>query len=84
MDNFGDIILHHPTTVPALVSPSSLEGETGGITSIAPQGAEWPGDQLGARIVNVPQVNVLMGDLHHALSIDVQVGTGEEEHIETL
>lgn len=67
-----------------LVSPSCFEGEACGITSVAPQRAEWPGDQLGARVVNVPQVNVFMGDLHHALPIDVQVGTGEEEHVETL
>lgn len=73
-----------PPAIPFLVSPSGFEGEAGGIASVAPQGAEWPGDQLGARVVNVPQVNVLVGDLHHALPIDVQVGTGEEEHVETL
>lgn len=72
------------TLHPPHVSPSGFEGEAGGIASVAPQRAERPGDQLGARVVNVPQVNVLMGDLHHALPIDVQVGTGQEEHIETL
>lgn len=73
-----------PPAIPFLVSPSSFEGEAGGVASIAPQGAEWPGDQLGSWVVNVPQVNVLVGNLHHALPIDVQVGTGKEEHVETL
>lgn len=66
------------------VSPSSLEGEAGGVASVAPQRAERPGDQLGARVVDVPQVDVLVGDLHHALAVDVQVGAGEEEDVEAL
>lgn len=73
-----------PAAIPFPVSPSSLESEASSITSVAPQGAERPGDQLGAWVVNVPQVNVLVGDLHHALAVDVQVGTGEEEHVEAL
>lgn len=34
--------------------------------------------------MDVPQVDVFMSDLHHALSVDVQVGTGQEKDIETL
>lgn len=56
------------------VLPSCLEGEVSGITSIASQGAEWPGEQFGTGLANIPEVNVLLGNLHHALSIDVQVG----------
>lgn len=67
-----------------LISPSGFEGEAGGVASVAPQGAERPGDQLGARVVDVPQVNVLVGDLHHALPVDVQVRAGQEEHVEAL
>lgn len=73
-----------PPALLSLVSPSSFEGEAGGVSSVASQGAERPGDQLGAGVVDVPQVDVLVGDLHHALPIDVQVGTGEEEYVETL
>ena len=73
-----------PPALVSLVSPSGFEGEAGGVTSVAPQGAERPGDQLCARVVDVPKVDVLVGDLHHALPVDIQVGTREEEHIETL
>lgn len=34
--------------------------------------------------MDVPQVDVLMGDLHGALSIDVQVRGGHEVHVETF
>lgn len=74
--------LPHPSHSP--VSPPGFEGEAGGVASVAPQGAERPGDQLGAGVVDVPQVDVLVGDLHHALPVDVQVGTGQEEHVEAL
>lgn len=66
------------------VSPSGFEGEASGVTSVAPQRTERPGDQLGARVVDVPQVNVLVCDLHHTFPINVQVGTWKEEHVETL
>lgn len=67
-----------------LYSPSSFKGEVSGVAPVAPQRTERPGHQLGARVVDVPQVNVLMGDLHHTFTIDVQVGTWKEEHVETL
>lgn len=67
-----------------LYSPPGFKGEVGGVASVAPQRTERPGHQLGARVVDVPQVNVLMGDLHHTFPIDVQVGTWKEEHVETL
>lgn len=64
--------------------PSRLEGEAGGVPAVAAQRAEGPGDQLGAGVVDVPQVDVLVGDLHHALAVDVQVGTGQQEHVKPL
>lgn len=34
--------------------------------------------------MDVPQVDVLMGDLHGALAVDVQVGRGHQVHVETF
>lgn len=34
--------------------------------------------------MDVPQVDVLMGDLHGALPVDVQVRGGHQVHVETL
>lgn len=64
--------------------PSRLEGEPGGVSSVAPQRAERPHDQLEAGVVDVPQVDVLVGDLHGALAVDVQVGSGHQVDVETL
>lgn len=64
--------------------PASLEGEACSISSVAAQRAERPGYQLGARVVNVPQVDVFMCDLHHTLAVDVQIRAGQQEYIEAL
>lgn len=64
--------------------PSGLEGEPGGVSSIAAQRAERPHDQLEAGVVDVPQVDVLVGDLHGALAVDVQVGGGHQVDVEAL
>lgn len=66
------------------VSPSGLEGEAGGVAPVAAQGAEGPGDQLHPGVVRVPEVDVFMGDLQLALAVNVQVGAGEEEHVEPV
>lgn len=58
------------------VLPSSLEGEACSIPSVAPQRAKRPGYQLGARVVNIPQVDVFMCDLHHTLPVDVKIRAG--------
>lgn len=64
--------------------PSRLEGEPGGVSSVAAQRAERPHDQLEAGVVDVPQVDVLMGDLHGALAVDVQVGGRHQVDVEAL
>lgn len=64
--------------------PSGLEGEPGGVPSVAAQRAERPHDQLEAGVVDVPQVDVLVRDLHGALAVDVQVGRGHQVDVETL
>lgn len=57
-------------------TPSRLEREPGGVSSVSAQRAEGPHDEFEASVVNVPQVDVFMGDLHGALPIDVQVRGG--------
>lgn len=69
---------------PGPVSPSRLEGEARGVAAIAAQRAEGPGEQLEARVVRVPEVDVFVGDLQLALAVHVQVGAGEEEHVEPV
>lgn len=66
------------------ISPSSLEGEAGGIAAVAAQGAEGPGEQLHPGVVRVPEVDVFVGDLQLALAVNVQVGAGEEEHVKPV
>lgn len=66
------------------ISPSGLKGEAGGVAAVAAQGAEGPGDQLHPGVVRVPEVDVFVGDLQLALAINVQVGAGEEEHVEPV
>ena len=65
-------------------TPSRLKGEPGGVSPISAQGAERPHDEFEAGVVDVPQVDVLMGDLHGALAVDVQVGRGHQVHVETF
>lgn len=57
-------------------TPSRLEREPGGVSSVSAQRAEGPHDEFEAGVVNVPKVDVFMGDLHGALPIDVQVRGG--------
>lgn len=57
-------------------TPSRLKCEPGGVSSISAQRAERPHDEFEASVVNVPQVDVFMRDLHGALPIDVQVRGG--------
>lgn len=64
--------------------PSRLEGEPGGVSSVAAQRAERPHDQFEAGVVDVPQVDVFVGDLHGALAVDVQVGGWHQVDVETL
>ena len=64
--------------------PAGLEGEPGGVAAVAPQRAERPHHQLDAGVVHVPQVDVLVGDLHGALAVDVQVRRGHQVHVEPL
>lgn len=64
--------------------PSRLESEPGGVSPVAAQRAERPHDQFEARVVYVPQVDVLVRDLHGALSVDVQVRGGHQVHVETF
>lgn len=56
--------------------PAGLKGEPGGVSSVSAQGAERPHDEFEAGVVNIPQVDVFMGDLHGALPVDVQVRGG--------
>lgn len=65
-------------------TPPRLKSEPGGVSSVSSQRAERPHDELETRIVNVPQVDVFMGDLHGALPIDVQVRGGHKVHIESF
>lgn len=62
-------------------APARLKSKPGGISTVSPQGTEWPHDEFEASVVNVPQVDVFMGDLHGALSVDVQVRSGHEVHV---
>lgn len=57
-------------------APSGLESEPGGVSAVSAQGAEGPHDEFQASVVNVPQIDVFMSDLHGALPVDVQVGGG--------
>lgn len=57
-------------------TPAGLKGKPGGVSSVSAQGAERPHDELEASVVNVPQVDVFVGDLHGALPIQIQVRGG--------
>lgn len=65
-------------------TPSRLKSEPGGVSSISAQRAERPHDEFEASVVDVPQVDVFVGDLHGALPVDVQVGGGHQVHVETF
>lgn len=64
--------------------PSGLEREPCGVSSVASQRAQGPHEQLDAGVVDVPQVDVLVCDLHGALPVDVQVRGGHQVHVEPL
>lgn len=64
--------------------PSRLESKPGGVSTISAQGAERPHDKFEASVVNVPQVDVFMRDLHGALPVDVQVRGWHQVHVETF
>lgn len=79
---------HIPPT-PLQITPArnllaSLKGEPGGVSPVAAQGAQGPGDELDARVVHVPEVNVFVGDLQLALAVDVQVGAGQKEDVKPI
>lgn len=65
-------------------TPSGLKSEPGGVSAVSAQRAERPHDEFEASVVNVPQVDVFMGDLHGALPVDVQVRRGHEVYVETF
>jgi len=57
-------------------TPARLKSKPGGVSTVSAQGAERPHDEFEASVVNVPQVDVFMRDLHGALPVDVQVRGG--------
>lgn len=65
-------------------APPRLKSKPGGVSAVSAQGAEGPHDEFEAGVVDVPQVDVLMGDLHGALPVDVQVWGGHKVHVEAL
>ena len=65
-------------------TPSRLKSEPGGVSSVSAQRAERPHDEFEASVVDVPQVDVFVRDLHGALPVDVQVGGGHQVHVETF
>lgn len=75
---------HNINKYPHEHTPSRLKGEPGGVPAVSAEGAEGPHDQLEASVVDVPQVDVFVGDLHGALPVDVQVRGRHEVHVETL
>lgn len=88
MDPLVDLLsfpcLESVQALPTVTHPASLEGEACSVSSVSAQRTKRPGYQLGARVVNVPQVDVFMCDLHHTLTVDVQIWAGQQEHIKTL
>lgn len=68
----------HPHT------PSGLKSEPGGVSAVSAERAERPHDEFEASVVNVPQVDVFLGDLHGALAVDVQVRGRHQVHVEAF
>lgn len=75
---------HTHTTYLHAHKPSWLESEPGGVSTVSAEGAERPHDEFEASVVNVPKVDVFMGDLHGAFPIDVQVRGRHQVHIEAF
>lgn len=64
--------------------PSGLEGKACRVSSVPSQRTQRPHDQLNSGIMDVPEVNVLLCDLHCALAINVQIGRGHQIHVKPL
>lgn len=64
--------------------PSRLEGEACRVSSVASQWTQRPHDQFNSGIMNVPQVNSLLRDLHGTLAINVQIRRGHQIHVKPL
>lgn len=66
------------------VLPASFKCKACGVPAIAAQRAEGPRDELHAGVVDVPEVDVLVGDLQLAFAVHIQVGAGQQEDVETI
>lgn len=64
--------------------PSWLKREPCWVPPVSPQWAERPHDQLDLGIVDIPEIDILMSDLHCAFAINVQVWCRHKIHVESL
>lgn len=64
--------------------PPGLKREPGRVSAVSSEGVERPHDQLDSGVMDVPQVDVLMSDLHCALAVDVQVGSRHQVNVKSL